>query len=260
MTETRKVVRPQNRRPSSSTGTPAIEAPLYDDTGKIVVQGIVIDFPDVLTDETLNDRNAIATLRQIVAQSGVRVTEQALQQAEAFAIESFAPNFVEAMIFKLVERDATQALRCSSAFRKQYKPEIKIRPEAREFLMACRNRQWRVALATTPTEAEAMAMQRAGIWNLIDIKGPPPGTRIKLPDVRILEHLSGKMGSRPGNCVMLGNRIDINIRPANLVHMNTIMLLTGKHGTRQLPRDLKDVPTYVSRDLNALMELLPNLG
>ena len=57
-----------------------------------MAQAIIIDLYDTLTDESDNERNAIALLRQIVATAGVRVSEQALKEAEAHSIESFAPR------------------------------------------------------------------------------------------------------------------------------------------------------------------------
>jgi putative hydrolase of the HAD superfamily len=224
-----------------------------------MAKGIVIDYQDVLTDESDNDKAAISLIRQLVASSGLRVPEQSIQNAESFAIESFAPNFYEAMIFWLVDRNPEVALRVSSAFKKQFRRQVRIRQQAADLLQACKHHGWRVALASTPTEEEAQAMHNAGIWGWIDVKGTPPGTKIRLPDLRVLEFLAGRIGGKPRDCVLLGNRLDINIRPGNLLRMTTVLVQTGKHGQRQQPRDLKDVPTYVAGDMDELIGAIPQV-
>ncbi|MCC6466246.1 MAG: HAD family hydrolase [Planctomycetes bacterium] len=220
-------------------------------------QAIIIDAPDVLTDESANDKEAIALVRQIVATAGVRVSEQALQQAEAFAVDSFAPHEYDAMIFKLVNRDATLALRCISAFKKNFNAKPNLRKEAKALLEACKARGWKTALAAAPSAELATALQKAGAWNLLDVKGPPAAMKIELPDPRLLEFVVGLLGMMPADCALLGTRIDNDIRPAKAMRMTAIHLRVGRHGQRQLPRDLRDVPDYEAADVAGLVNLIP---
>lgn len=224
-----------------------------------MASAIIIDMPDVLTDEADNDRNAIALIRQIVATAGVRVTEQALQQAEAFSIDSYAPNPFHSMIFKLVSRDTTLALRCISAFNKNFSPVTKFRPQAAEILNVCKQRGWRVALANHLTEEEAAALDKAKLTPFIAVKGLPKQMKIDLPDARVIEFLLGSLGVGPGDCLMLGTRIDNNIRPANIMRIQAIQLQQGRHGKHQFARDLKDVPDYEAPDVAALLHVLPTV-
>lgn len=224
-----------------------------------MAEAIIIDLYDTLTDEADNDRNALALVRQVVATAGQRVTEQAFAQAEEFAIQSFAPNMFDAMIFKLVNRDTTLALRCISAFKKNNPRSVKIRPEAKEIVNICKERKWKIALAHAPDKDETEAFRKAGLLDMFDVKGPPAALKIGLPDIRVLELLLGQLAVRPGDCVMLGNRIDNDIRPANMLRMTTVQLQVGIHGKRQFPRDLKDVPAYEAPTLAALMNVLPTV-
>src|SRR5690606_28629835 len=98
------------------------------------------------------------------------------------------------MIFSLVGRRPEIALRCMSTLRKTHQRNIKLRDGAVETLRACRELGWRIALARTPDEAEAVVLSKAGVLGLIDVKGPPPTARVSLPDVRVLEHLASKLG------------------------------------------------------------------
>ncbi|MBE7491200.1 MAG: HAD family hydrolase [Planctomycetes bacterium] len=222
-------------------------------------RAIIVDSYEILTDEAAHEREAISSIRQFVAQAGVRVPEAAVQQAEQSAVDSFAPNFFEAVIFRLCNRDVATALKVSGQFRKLPVPPPKLRPEGLEILKTCRQLGWKIALAAAPHEEMAKAMQKSGHWGLIDVKGPPAAMKIALPDPRVIEFLVGALGVMPAECLVLGTRMDNDIRPANLLHMTAVQLKQGRYGTRQQPRDLKDVPDYQADDVKALLALLPTI-
>jgi FMN phosphatase YigB (HAD superfamily) len=224
-----------------------------------LAQAIIIDLHDTLTDESNNEKEALTLVRQIVATAGVRVTEQAFAAAQQFAIDSFAPNHWEAMIFKLVSRDTTLGLRCSGAFKKNFKRKIKVRPEGEAIIAACKQRGWKLALAHAPSKEEEEALKEKGLLDQFDVKGPPAAMKIQLPDMRVLEFLLGSLGIVPADCIMLGNRVDNDIRPANNLRMTTIQLQVGIHGKKQFARDLKDVPDYEAPNLEALMHVIPSV-
>lgn len=219
----------------------------------------IIHIGDILTDEAANDREAIALIRQIVAAAGVRVTEQNLNSADDFAIESFAPIQYETVIFKLVNRDTSLALRCISAFRKKFTPRTTLRKEAPQIVNLCVQRGWKLALTNRPGEKEATALERAGLMDQFAVKGTPPQMKVSLPDPRALEFLLGALGTSPSDALMLGTRIDNHVRPANMLRMTTLQLKMGRHGRNQLPRDLMDVPNYEAPNIQALLEVIPTV-
>lgn len=224
-----------------------------------MARAVIIDPYEVLTDESGNERDALAAIRPLVAAAGIRVTEQHLAQAEQGATDSFAPNFVNAVIFRLVNRDSSLALKVASQLNKSFNPIPKLRPEAADIVKACKNLGWRIALTKAPHEEIAKSLQRAGAWQLIDVKGPPPAMKISLPDQRVLEFLLGALKATPAECVMLGTRVDRNIRPAKLMRMTAIHLKQGRYGTKQQPRDLSDVADYEAANAAALIQILPNV-
>ena len=224
-----------------------------------MAKAIIIDPYEVLTDESVTERDAIAMVRPLVAQAGVRVPENAIAEAERGAVETFAPHFMDAVIFRLVGRDSALALKVGSQFRKTFNPAPKPRAEAGQIIHACRQMGWNVALAGPVNEETARALQRDGAWGHIAIKGLPPNIKIRLPDSRVLEFLLGALRVAPDECLMLGTRIDRDIRPANILRMRAIHLRQGRYGQWQQPRDLKDVPDYTVESTNALLDLIPRI-
>lgn len=222
-------------------------------------RAVIIDAYEVLTDEAAIEREAIGTIRQFVAQAGVRVPETAVQQAEQAAVDGFAPHFLEAVIYRLCNRDSSVALKVTGQMKKMPHPAPKIRTDGLEVIKVCKSLGWKIALSTTPHEELAKALQKAGMWALIDVKGPPAGMKIELPDPRVIEFLLGALGTTPAETIVLGTRIDNNIRPANMLRMTAVQLKQGRYGQKQHPRDLKDVPDYEAADIKALLALLPTI-
>lgn len=195
-------------------------------------------------------------IRKVIAQADIRVSDQALRSAETFAVESFSPDAYGAMIFKLVNRDTTLALRCGSAFKKEFKPATTVRRDAVQLLEFCRQRGWRIAFANALTDEENMVLDRAGVLSLVDFKGPPAGSRVSLPDTRVLGFIFGNLGITSPDCIFVGTRLDNNIRPGNNLRMTTVHLQVGMHGMKQLPRDLRDVADWEAPDTQALFDVL----
>ncbi|MBK9976268.1 MAG: hypothetical protein IPP14_15995 [Planctomycetes bacterium] len=222
-------------------------------------RAIIIDPHEVLTDEAAIEREAIGTIRQLVAQAGVRVPETAVTQAEQAGVQTFAPNFLDAVIFRLVNRDFSLALKVSGQFRRIPVQAPKLRPEAAAILDVCHQAGWKIALTSTPHEDIVKALQKNGTWDKVNVKGPPPAMKIDLPDPRVLEFLIGNLAVTPRDCLLLGTRLDNNIRPAKTMRMTAIHLKLGRHGHEQLPRDMRDVPDYEAADIKALLTLLPTI-
>jgi putative hydrolase of the HAD superfamily len=61
-----------------------------------------------------------------------------------------------------------------------------------------------------------------------------------------------RLGAKPGDCVMVGDREDADILPAKAVGMHTIRMRTGRHAAARSSaefqgRDFRDIPKIVKR-------------
>lgn len=223
-------------------------------------KAILFDILGPLADTTNSDTEALMLLRQIVTKAGVRVSDQAMSAAEAFAVEAFAPNLFEAIIFKLVNRDSTLGLKCTSEFRRQFKPKLVARPGARDVLSRLKQKGLKLAIVNRMSADDNAVLEKAGVLPLLDFKGLPLAMKIDAPDMRVFEFVLGNVGVAPNECVMVGARLDNDIRPGNELHMKTALLRVGKHGTRQMPRDLRDLPAYEMNKLEELEAVLQEIN
>ncbi len=224
-----------------------------------MTQAVLFDLHGTLTDLTKADEAAIAAIRTIMTKGGVRLSESALLAAEHFAVDSFAPNLYESMIFKLAGRDPTLALRCVTEFRKVPPQKLLVRPGAVDLLKQCRSYGWKTALLNRLSEDAVAQLTKAQVVPLIDVAGLPAMARIELPDMRAFEYVLGNLGVEQRECILVGTRLDICVRPGNDLRMKTIFLRLGKHGQRQQPRDLQDMPGSEVGSLADLTKLLETM-
>ncbi|MCC6575113.1 MAG: HAD hydrolase-like protein [Planctomycetes bacterium] len=215
-------------------------------------QAILFDLHGTLTDTTQADTAAVAAIRTIMTKAGVRVSDTSILAAEQFAVDAFAPNLWESVIFKLANRDPALAFKCVTEFRKTPPQKIVFRPGVVELLKKCKEYGWKTALMNRLSEDTVAQLARAQIMPLIDVQGLPTMAKIELPDMRAFEFVLGNLGCEPRECILVGTRLDIVVRAGNDLRMKTILLRMGKHGQRQQPRDLQDLP---GNEVNTFAEL-----
>ena len=76
------------------------------------------------------------------------------------------------------------------------------------------------------------------------------------PDPAIFEYALKQSGCDPAKTWMVGDRIDNDIRPANIAGWHTIRILNG-YNEKQQPRDDLEVPDYTVDTLGEIIEIIP---
>ena len=63
------------------------------------------------------------------------------------------------------------------------------------------------------------------------------------PDPRYYEQVAGACGAAPGECIMVGDRVDNDIVPPKMLGMKTVLVRTGLHKSQQprMPSERPDV-------------------
>src|SRR5262249_44053747 len=81
---------------------------------------------------------------------------------------------------------------------------------------------------------------------------------LRKPDPRVFLAAAAALGAAPGDCVMVGDRIDNDIAPARRVGMRAVRLVTGRHA-QQRPRSWLEVPDATVSDVAGLARALDAL-
>lgn len=93
-----------------------------------------------------------------------------------------------------------------------------------------------------------------GIHHLFDVVATSEGVGYDKPEKRIFLSAIEKLGLSPGECLMVGDRIDTDILGGNLVGMCTVHLKKGKYVDIK-PKTKEEVPDFEIDDFTELMNL-----
>ena len=166
---------------------------------------------------------------------GIRVDQAAIDEASERAVEAFAADAYLHMIETLcgdprtVERVRQRVRAMTGAL-----DVFQLRPGIDDLLRNLRQRDLTLAAA----EAQRKRLERAGIGDLF---------------------VYGDAGVPAAECIMVGDRIDIDIAPAKALGLATILFRTGRH-RRQKPRSPAEAPDIEVTDVQELEQAILDLA
>jgi putative hydrolase of the HAD superfamily len=125
---------------------------------------------------------------------------------------------------------------------------FQLRPEIDRLLRRLRERGPKLGIIANQPQAARERLARAGIGDLFEYQGLSGLTGFSKPDRRAFQAAAEALGVAPGDCIMVGDRLDNDIAPAKALGMATILLRGGRH-RRQRPRSLAEEPDVVVTDV-----------
>lgn len=219
---------------------PDVRAVLFDVGGPIDLEA---------AREAAFDRAIVIALEA----EGVQLTDDALAAANAQAVASFAPSAYRAIIWSLTGRDASRANAAYARFLAESKdlPDIEPRQGIRDLLASLRERGLQLGLAANQPQDVIERLDAHGLGAFFDYREVSGTHGYRKPDVRLFLHACEDLGVDTGECIMVGDRIDNDIAPANALGMRTVLFRTGRHITQQ-PRSWEERPCAEVRSVPEL--------
>ncbi|RLF60391.1 MAG: haloacid dehalogenase [Thermoplasmata archaeon] len=95
-----------------------------------------------------------------------------------------------------------------------------------------------------------------GLHHLFNVVVTSEEVGYEKPDRRIFQIAVEKLNLKPEECVMVGDRIDVDIKGAKSLGMKTIRIKRGKHKA-ETPKNDKEKPDYEIKKFEELLEILP---
>lgn len=93
-----------------------------------------------------------------------------------------------------------------------------------------------------------------GIHHLFDVVATSEELGYKKPQKKIFLFAIEKLGFTPGECVMVGNRLDTDVLGGNQAGMLTVRLKKGKYG-RKMPETDEETPDFEMDDFMEIIDL-----
>jgi HAD superfamily hydrolase (TIGR01662 family) len=205
----------------------------------MAVRAVLFDVGGPLDTETLAEPLIDRQIRAALAAEGIAVTDEEYEAANRWAVESFAWNTYQAIFWRLSRGNAELASRFStfSVPGRQFElrdgiPDLLAKLHARGLLLG---------LAANQPAKTVARLDDLGIGHFFRQREVSATVGFRKPDVRLFLRACEDLGVEPSETIMVGDRIDNDIVPANILGMYSILFRTGRHIGQQ-PRSLDEVP------------------
>jgi len=221
---------------------------------------VLFDVGGPIDPEIAHERLIESVIQKALIAEGLPATEAMLAEASRRAVESFAPNAYQAMVWQLCGRDLKVAdsvwRRVESLLESDPAP-LEPREGIAELLEDLVRRSVRLGLVANQPAHGLDRLAQAGLARYFESRGSS-GTGLRKPDPRAFLHVCAELAVNPPQCIMVGDRIDNDIAPARLLGMATVLMRTGRHADQQ-PRSWLEVPHETVREVSELAQALDRL-
>jgi putative hydrolase of the HAD superfamily len=222
----------------------------------VTVRAVLFDVGGPLNTELEHERFWDAEIRAEFADAGFAPDDTAFAAACRWAVECFAPDTYQAIIWRLAgDTGGNESLvqRVSLRFRETAEdPERRISFQLRDgipaLLQRLHGRGLALGLAANQPQSTIDVLDRIGIGGYFRHREVSGSHGFRKPDVRLFLRACADLGVEPPECIMVGDRIDNDIVPARLLGMRTVLLRSGRH-IKQQPRSSDEVPDAEVRDV-----------
>jgi HAD superfamily hydrolase (TIGR01549 family) len=222
-----------------------------------MARAVLFDIGGPIDTEVRYEAAIDAAIRAALTAHGVAVDDAAYRAAERQAVECFAPNAYEAMIWTLTGGDVAAAASVGDAVAERARviDVFDERPGIAALVRDLATRGVKLGLAANQLPRALDRLAAIGIAACFAHREVSSTNGLRKPDSRVFLAAAGALGAAPGDCVMVGDRIDNDIAPARALGMRTIRLVTGRHAA-QRPRSWREVPEATVDDVPALARAL----
>jgi HAD superfamily hydrolase (TIGR01549 family) len=233
-----------------------------------MIRAIFFDLGSTLWDDYPSTLVYWATIRELLAGRGINVTADQFEAQAIKAIHSYSPSLTRAVVWHFVDGNR-QAY--EEVIRESVTRFLKVTSDREEFLRLNPlfpgiHQMLEPLAARFPLGVVSQNFNEAEHWmqlHRIDgyFKHVTISQRERLfkPDPRLFLKCCEALSIEPRNVMMVGDRLDNDIWPANRLRMTTVRVLADPYRVQQ-PRYHSDTPDYTIEPTTQLGEILAQLG
>lgn len=116
----------------------------------------------------------------------------------------------------------------------------------------------KMGLIANQSEDILFLLEKWGLARFFSVQAISSSVKMKKPDLRIFELAMKQAGRSANDCIMVGDRLDTDICPANLLGMTTIRV-TNSLFALQVPLQECEHPTYTAARLSEIPRIIENI-
>ena len=126
-------------------------------------------------------------------------------------------------------------------------------PEAKECLSEL-SKHYKIGIIANQELGSEQRLEKLGLFKYIDLVIASSEEGVAKPDLRIFQIALDRANCKPEEAVMVGDRIDNDIIPANIIGMKTVWIKQG-FGSYAEPKTIEEQPDYIVNSLAEIAEL-----
>jgi HAD superfamily hydrolase (TIGR01549 family) len=196
---------------------------------------VFFDIGGVMYDDTVYARSWQRALRELGAEFTDAEFEAEYVAARAAQSESFRRRLTRTFLGPDVDLAEVEA----HAAKYWAYPATALYPDVIPCLEALEGRFRLGVIANQPTSVRA-AMDRDGLSRFFEVWGVSDDLGLQKPDPKLFSHVLYTAGVSPARTVMLGDRLDYDVRPALTAGMHAIWVLRGEAPDEPTPEQLAE--------------------
>ncbi len=223
--------------------------------GHINLEGVRWLFFDIGYTLINEDGAAIGRLRQVsdsLAQRGIKASPDDLRASLEAASARYDPNPFRSLLLAFTDdEDVIAHVRSSGRYPKELESPYPQTAPLLEHLAG----QYKLGVIANQPPGTSERLEGFGLAHYFDVCVSSGDVGMEKPDPAIFHMALEQAGCVPTESVMIGDRLDNDVRPAKALGFRTVRVLQGPHRL-QKPRDETETPDAAVADLDELATLL----
>ncbi len=211
---------------------------------------VFFDIGGVMYDDSIYARSWMKALRE----SGASFTDEEFEAEYAAARAAQSASFRRRLTARFLGSVDGLATVEARAARYWAYPPTALYPDVVPCLEALEGR-FRLGVIANQPSSVRQAMERDGLTRFFEVWGVSDDLGLQKPDPKLFSHVLSTAGVSPARTVMLGDRLDYDVRPAKAAGMHAVWVLRGEAPDEPTPAQLAQADAAVD-DLGAVPALL----
>lgn len=211
---------------------------------------VFFDIGGVMYDDKVYARSWRKALRE----SGAQFTDEEFELEYSAVRSAQSESFRRRLTKRFLGSDQDLAAVEARAARYWAYPSTALYPDVVRCLEALEGRFRLGVIANQPSSVRS-AMERDGLTRFFEVWGVSDDLGLQKPDPKLFSHVLYTAGVSPARSVMIGDRLDYDVRPAKTAGMRAIWVLRGEAPDDPTPAQLAQADASVD-DLAEVPALL----
>lgn len=215
---------------------------------------VFFDIGGVMYDDTIYARAMHTALRAL----GGRFTDEEFDDVYRTARAAQAGSFRAALARRFLGPDADMEALEAEASKHWAYPTEALHDDVRPCLQSLAG-TYRLGIIANQPSTVKDAIRRDGLDGYFEVWGVSDDVGLEKPDPGLFAHVLLEAGVEPPRSVMIGDRLDYDVRPAKVAGMRAIWLLRGEAPDDPTPAQLAEADAAIG-GLNELPDVLDTMS